>query len=191
MLEIGGRLGARTLIAAGDDPDEARMTDTFAELCRAAAGFGLSVNLEFTPWARVNSLSAATRVVETAAEPNGEILVDTIHVARSHSSIEDIAAIDPCRLSYFQICDAIPGIRFPKEELLLTARQERLLPGEGGADLAAMIDALPRNLIVSVEIPSHRRIAQAGHLSWAKTTLAASRSFMEHCDSLRPAAGQQ
>jgi len=190
MLEVGARLGARTLIAAGDDPDESRMTETFAKLCRAAAGFSLSVNLEFTPWARLNTLGAATRVVETAAEPNGEILVDTIHVARSDSGIEDIAAIDPARMSYFQICDAEPGTHFPIEDLLYTAREERLLPGEGGSDLAAMITALPRDLIVSVEIPSHRRIAETGHLAWARTALDASRRFMEHCDGSLPAAGQ-
>jgi sugar phosphate isomerase/epimerase len=86
------------------------------------------------------------------------MLIDVIHVARSKTTLADIRAIDPARMSYFQICDAPPGIPTTKQELLFTARQERLLPGEGGVDVAGIIGALPDNLIVSVEVPSHSRL---------------------------------
>lgn len=72
MLEAAGRLRAKTIIAAGLDPDEARMTDTFASLCEAAEPFGLTINLEFTPWAPSNNAAAATRVVTAADRPNGQ-----------------------------------------------------------------------------------------------------------------------
>lgn len=185
MLEAAGRLRAKTIIAAGLDPDEARMTDTFAGLCEAAVPFGLSINLEFTPWAPLNNAAAATRVVAAADLPNGEILIDTIHVARSSTTLGDLRAIPAKRMSYFQICDCPSEPAETLEDLLHTAREERLLPGEGGANLAGIIGALPENLIVSVEIPSHRRIAEMGHAAWAKTCLDASREAMELFDQAR------
>lgn len=185
MLEAAGRLKAKTIIAAGLDPDESRMTDSFSALCDAAAPFGLSINLEFTPWAPLNNAAAATGVVMQADRPNGEILIDTIHVARSSTTLDDLRAIPAGRMSYFQICDCPSEPASTIEELLHTAREERLLPGEGGADLAGIIGALPENLMVSVEIPSHCRIAEMGYAAWAKTCLDASRKAMELYDSAR------
>ncbi|WP_425049831.1 sugar phosphate isomerase/epimerase family protein [Psychromarinibacter sp. S121] len=185
MLETAGRLGARTVIAAGLDGDESRMTDTFAALCEAARPHRLSVNLEFTPWAPLNSAAAATRVVAAAGQPNGEVLIDTIHVARSDTSLDDLRAIPADRMSYLQICDCPSEPATSTEELLFTAREERLLPGEGGADLQGIINALPADLIVSVEIPSHRRIAEMGHAAWAKLCLDDSRRAMAAFDAAR------
>lgn len=190
LLEAAGRLGARTVIAAGSDADEARLTDGFAALCEAAAPFGLSINLEFTPWAPLSSASAATRVVERAGQPNGEILIDTIHVARSASTLADLRAIDPGRMSYFQICDAPAGIPATVEELLFTARQERLLPGEGGVGIEDQVAALPEDLAVSVEIPSVSRLARYGAREWARRALEASRAAMTTYDARRAAAGR-
>ncbi|MEC7763633.1 MAG: TIM barrel protein [Pseudomonadota bacterium] len=186
MLETAGRLGAKTIIAAGLDPNAARMTDTFAALCDAARPYGLSINLEFTPWAPMNTANAAARIVSDADRANGEVLIDTIHVARSQTTLDDLRAIPSKRMSYFQLCDCPAAPANSLDELLHTARVERLLPGEGGADLAGIIGTLPDGLTVSVEIPSHRRIAERGPAAWAKTCLDASRSFMDEFDrSLR------
>lgn len=186
MLEAAGRLGARTVIAAGDDPDPSRMTDTFAALCAAAAPFGLSVNLEFTPWTTLRGARMALDVVEASGAANGEVLIDTIHVARSATTLADLRAIPPSRMSYVQICDAPPGIPERREDLLFTARQERLLPGEGGVDIESQIAALPADLIVSVEVPSHARIATLGAEQWARRALEVSRAAMEGFDARRP-----
>ena len=51
------RLGARNVLVAGDDPEEARLTELFAALARLAAGHGLTVDLEFMPWTRVPNLA--------------------------------------------------------------------------------------------------------------------------------------
>lgn len=182
MLEAAGHLKAKTIIAAGLDPDEARMTNTFAALCDAAEPFGLSINLEFTPWAPMNTAGAAARIVAAADRANGEVLIDTIHVARSNTTLEDLRGIPSERMSYFQICDCPSEPAHSLDDLLFTAREERLLPGEGGADLAGIIGALPDNLMVSVEIPSHRRIAEIGHAAWAKICLDESRRVMDVLD---------
>jgi sugar phosphate isomerase/epimerase len=185
MLETAGRVGARTVIAAGDDPDLSRMSDTFAGLCAAAAPFGLTVNLEFTPWTALNCARMALDVVTASGAANAEVLIDTIHVARSTTTIDDLTAIPPARMSYVQICDAPAEVPSSREELLYTARQERLLPGEGGVDIESQLAALPSTLIVSVEIPSHARIASFGAAEWARRTLDVSREAMERFDTAR------
>lgn len=185
MIEAAAAVGARTIVAAGDDPDEARMTETYGLLCDAAASFGLTVNLEFTPWTALDNAAAASRVVANAARDNGEMLIDLIHVARSRTTLADVAAIDSARMSYFQICDAPADIPATREGLQYTARQARLLPGEGGIDVAGIINALPDHLIVSVEVPNHARLKALGPAVWSRQALETCRACMEELDAGR------
>ena len=71
VLEAGARLGAKRVMACGHDTDEARVTDLFAGLCDAAAGFGLGADIEFMAWLGIGTLMQADRVVTNAGRPNG------------------------------------------------------------------------------------------------------------------------
>jgi len=106
------------------------------------------------------------------------VLVDALHAARSGTTLDDIAAIPRGQLHYAQICDAPLGGPFTLEELLHTARQQRLLPGEGGIDLVRLFARLPDELPVSVEIPHHLRVPALGVEEWARQALAASRAVL-------------
>ncbi|MCP3460287.1 outer membrane beta-barrel protein [Bradyrhizobium sp. CCGUVB23] len=97
FLETAGTLKARAILIAGDDPDEARLTEWFAKFYRAAAPHGLTADLEFTPWTAVMNATAALRIVTSANEPNGRVLIDVLHAARSATSLDDIASL-PRRL---------------------------------------------------------------------------------------------
>jgi len=178
FLETGARLGARAMLVAGDDPDEARLTASFAALCEAAAPFGLTADLEFMPWTRVPDARTALRIVAGAGTANGGVLVDALHYARSGSSLADIAAIPRARLHYAQLCDAPAEAPGTVEGLVHAARRQRLLPGEGGIDLAGLIGALPRDLPISVEIPDERRAAELGAEAWASRALAATQALL-------------
>jgi sugar phosphate isomerase/epimerase len=178
FFEVGARLGAKAMLVAGDDPDEARLTASFAALCEAAAPFGLSADLEFMPWTKVPDAATALRVVAGAAQANGGVLVDALHFARSASSLADIAAIPRQRLHYAQICDAPAQVPATTEGLIHTARCERLLPGEGGIDLAALFGTLPDDLPISVEIPNDARAPAVGAEEWARQALAASKAVL-------------
>ncbi|MDQ0467692.1 sugar phosphate isomerase/epimerase family protein [Labrys wisconsinensis] len=175
LLELGEALGARAVVVAGDDPDESRLAAGFAAVCEAARPFGLTADLEFMPWTCVPTARAALRIVEAAAEPNGGVLVDPLHVARSATTLADIAAIPAGRLHYAQICDAPAAAPATVEGLILAARSERLLPGEGDIDLAGLFRILPAGLPVSVEVPTTSR-AHLGREAWAHAALAAARS---------------
>lgn len=179
FFEVGAQLGARHVLVAGDDPDEARTIATFAALCEAAAPYGLSCDLEFMPWTAVRDAKAAHRIVAAAAQPNGAVLVDALHWARSGSTLDDVAAIPRTRLNYAQICDgAVPGPA-TVEGMVFDARCERALPGEGGIALRELFGRLPADLPISIEVPSDSRAPALGYAAWARAALDAARRVLE------------
>ncbi len=179
FLETCAALGAKAILIAGDDPDEARLTASFGAFCDAAAPFGLTANLEFMPWTKVPDCKTARRIVEAAARPNGGILVDSIHAARSDTSLTDIAALPPTMLNYVQICDAPAEVPATTEGLIHTARCARLLPGKGGIDLRSMFKVLPADLPVSIELPNDELKSAMGVEEWSRQAIAAARAVLQ------------
>ena len=178
LLDLAAELGARAVLVAGDDPDEARLTASFAGFAAAAAPYGLTADLEFMPWTAVPDATTATRIVERAAAANGGVLVDALHFARSTTSLADVAAIPPRLLHYAQICDAPAAIPATVEELIFDARCRRLLPGDGGLDLAGLFARLPADLPVSVEVPNETMKAAIGVEAWAAAAMTRARRLL-------------
>lgn len=168
FLDICGDLGVKAILVAGDDPDRSRLTASFAEFCMAALPFGIRPSLEFMPWTSVPDARTALGIVEGAGQDNGAVLVDALHVARSHTSLQDLAAIPAGRLCYAQACDAPAEVPTTDRELIFTARRGRLLPGQGGIDLVGIFRQLPSDLPISVEIPNASRIKAIGVREWAR-----------------------
>jgi len=185
FLDVAGRLKARAILVAGDDPDESRLTDSFARFCRAAAPYGLTADLEFMPWTAVKNAKAALRIVSNAGEPNGRVLVDALHVARSATTLDDIASLPRHLLSYAQLCDAPAGIPATEEELIHTARCARLLPRDGGIDLHGLVRALPDDISLSLEIPNAEWLPKLGAEEWGRRALAAARRIVDEASNER------
>ena len=179
FMDVGARLGAKHILVAGDEPDEARMVEGFARLCDAAAGFGLSCDLEFMPWTAVPSLSHAVRIVEGAGRRNGGVLVDAIHFGRSASTLAEVERLPREWLHYAQVCDATVPAPTTHEGLIHDARCARLLPGEGGLPLRELFARLPASLPVSVEIPHDVRAPAMGYEAWARAALAQAKCVLE------------
>lgn len=152
-------LSARHVLVAGDDPDPARLTDSFARFCEIAARHHLTGDLEFMPWTAVPDLTAALRIVQAAAAPNGGVLVDALHYDRSTTTLEQIAALPRGLVNYVQFCDGPVPYDPSDEGLIHIARAERLFPGQGGIDLIGLAQSIPGDVTVSVEIP-HRALAE-------------------------------
>lgn len=179
FFERGQRLGARNVLVAGDDPDEARLTDSFGGLARLAAGFGLTVDLEFMPWTRVPNLAAARRIVEAAGEPNGGVLIDALHFDRSDTTLADVRALPRERINYVQFCDGPRDYDRSDAGLIEVARRARLMPGEGGIDLAGLARAIPDDAVISVEIPNHALAERLTAKERAALALKATRAVTE------------
>lgn len=182
FLEVCGELSARAVLVAGDDPDPARLTASFAAFCNAAAPYGLTADLEFMPWTAVNDCRTAQRIVEQAACPNGRILVDALHVARSTTSLADLEALPRALLSYAQICDAPAEIPKSIEGLIHTARVERLLPGDGDICLRDIFAALPVDLPVSIEIPNAVQKEALGIREWVRRAQVMTQALLINLD---------
>lgn len=179
FLECVGRLGARAVLVAGDDPDEGRLTASFARLCEAAAPFGVAMDLEFMPQSELYDLAAALRVLKAADQPNQGVIIDALHVSRSHTPVDLIATVPGNWLHYAQICDGPAEIPASRVALNFAARHERLLPGEGAIDLNAIFTALPPDLPIAVEVPNDRQSAGLLPVEWAQRARRASLDVLE------------
>lgn len=178
VLETGARLGARHLLVAGNDPNEQRLIERFGELCDAAAAFGLSADLEFMPWTNVPNLVQAARIVGAAARPNGGVLIDAFHFARSDSRLQDIAQVPKAWLRYLQLCD-IPAERpADMDGIIAEARAERRFPGDGELNLLGLLRALARDLPLSLEIPTRKLAETVGAVERARRALAATKALL-------------
>jgi sugar phosphate isomerase/epimerase len=179
LLDAGQALGAQAVLVAGDDPERSRLSTHYAELCEHLQGFGLTADLEFMPWTAVPDARSAIDVIQRASEPaNAGILVDALHVGRSHTSLDDLRAIPRHWLHYAQICDGLAGTHFTTDELIFTAREARSLPGEGSIDVHGIFQALPADLPVSIEVIDRQREHQFTPLAWAQACLCASRPYL-------------
>ena len=185
FFEACARLEARSVLVAGDDRDEARLTASFAALCEAARPFGLSMDLEFMPQSDVHDAAAALRILKGANQPNAAIIVDALHVSRSRTPIGDIHAIPRSSMNYAQICDGPASIPTDRDGLNFAARQARLLPGDGAIDLVTLFAALPADLPISVEVPNQLQAPALGAREWARQALLRSKAVMAQADARR------
>jgi sugar phosphate isomerase/epimerase len=179
LMGMGQTLGAKAVLIAADDTNESRLADNYARLCDVMRNFGLTADLEFMPWTAVKDAKSAMRVIDLAGRPsNAGVLVDALHFGRSTTTLQDIAAIPRDLLHYAQMCDAQAGLNFTDEQLIHTARQERLLPGEGNIDVKGLFANLPQDLPVSVEIVNLERSKPIGDKAWAALCLEATKKVL-------------
>jgi sugar phosphate isomerase/epimerase len=164
FLDTGAALGAAEVIAAPYDPDLSRLADRLALLAERAAARGLGVSLEFFPWTDVPDLATALKVAQRAG-PSVGVLPDALHFDRSGGDPAMLARVPPGRVRFAHLCDAPVHPPYATDDLLHTARAERLPPGEGQIDLAALLAALPPGLPLGLEVPmtalQHARGAEA------------------------------
>lgn len=175
FFETGARLRAKHILVAAYDPVLDRFADRFAGFCEAAAPFGLSADLEFMPWTSVPDLETARRIVEKVGKANAGVLVDALHFDRSGSSTGDIAKIPVGRLHYWQLCDGPAERPATMEEMMLAARTERMFPGGGGIDLVALTRAMPKDITISIEVPTVELAKTMDAHARAERALAAAR----------------
>jgi sugar phosphate isomerase/epimerase len=155
FLEVSARLGAQYVLAMSAEPEDARTLDRFSDLCDRAAGYGLQVGLEFAVYTGVRTLAHAADVVARSKRANAFVIIDALHFSRSGGVPAHVAAVDPSRLRYAQICDAGPDMPAPTDTpaLIREARTGRLLPGEGVLPLKELVAALPPDAPLAIEAP--------------------------------------
>ena len=175
-IDAAAAVGAREVLVVSRGVDEGRFAERFGELCDRAAGHGVGCSLEFMAFMSVRTLDEALAVLDAVDRPNGHVLVDALHLARTGGTAVDVAAVDPARLAYAQLCQAPAD---PPADLVREALDARLVLGDpdGALPFDDLVAALPPGTPVSMEIRSadlRTRFAdpveRAGHV--LETTLA-------------------
>lgn len=154
-LDLMHELGAPRINTLGLDPDLDRTFDQFATLAEMAAERGMQTTLEMMPGSVVGNLDTAVNAVKHVARPDFQLLIDTMHIARSGAGADAIRALDPATIGYGQLSDS-PVIE-SMEDYIVAATFERMIPGTGTLPLADLLDALPRNIPIGLEVPCDRR----------------------------------
>ena len=181
-IETGARLGAREALIAGNDPDESRLIDRFAAFCDLARECGMGANIEPMPWTDVKSFVHGVRIVERAGTDNGGVVIDPIHFDRGLSKPDEIANAPRARLRYMQFCDAPSERPRDTETLLIQARAERLMPGDGGLDVLGILRAVPSDIPIALEIPMRTLTQTMNARERTKLMLAKTRALIEQVD---------
>lgn len=171
-MALAARLKASELLVHGADPLESRAAEIFARFCDLALKYGLNANLEPMPWVEVSTVAKARRLLSAVSRQNAALLVDPIHFFRADNCFDEL---NGAPLRYLQFCDAHPGRPTEVKELMRQARSDRLFPGEGALDLRGLLDALPPELPMSLEVP-HAGVADPGER--ARRALAATRKLL-------------
>jgi sugar phosphate isomerase/epimerase len=182
ILEAGAELGATHVLTQLPDPDRARAVGRFVALCELARPLGLGIDLEFISWTETPDLATAARVLQEAGQSNAGILVDTLHFARSGSSLEDLKRLPREWFRYVQVCDAPAQGPATKEEIIHAARFARLFPGEGGLGVREILACLPPAIPCSLEIPRAFLSKLLGVEEYVKLAIRATDNYLNAPD---------
>jgi sugar phosphate isomerase/epimerase len=158
-LDAMAELGVPRINTVSLDPDRDRTFDQFAALTELAAQRNMRTVVEPVPGLTVGDIPTAVAALQHVGRPDFRLLIDTMHLVRSGFSATDVAGMDPEHIGYVQLNDTTlaPGIDNYMEEAMF----ERMVPGEGELPLQDLVSALPRDVVVELEVPQ-RELALAG-----------------------------
>jgi sugar phosphate isomerase/epimerase len=176
-MEIAAELGGRSVLSSIWTPDRNFYIERFADLCDQAKQFGLSVDLEYVPIACVFNLAGALDVLRTAKRENAGLMIDTHHFHRAGDKIEDLDAVPREWFHFAHLCDAPAEIPTEKEEMTRILREARLYVGEGGIDVASVVNRIPE-IPYSIELPNLARVKELGYAEHAWRCLQTTKDYL-------------
>jgi sugar phosphate isomerase/epimerase len=177
VIELAAEFGAHYLVTMGADTDWSRQRDNFVRICEIAAGFRLVCILEPAVIRPLASLAQAERLVRESGCSNAAICVDPLNFSRAGDRAVDLRRVDAGLFPYAQITDGIIGPDEPNPALLgRMGPNKRCLLGEGMVPLDDILDALPRGLPLSIELPPTDRAI--GAAQWARLVLEDAQRYL-------------
>jgi len=154
VIALTSAVGADTIVTICNQPDQKKFADTFAHYCELAAQAGIRIVLEFMRFSEIKTIGDASRIVSEWGVSSTGVLIDALHLQRSGGTADDIAAMDPAKIAYFQLCDAPETARRATDDELRTeSRTRRLEPGKGTLPLHTFISSLPPGTEIEYEVP--------------------------------------
>jgi hypothetical protein len=105
-------------------------------------------------------------------------LVDTLHFARSKSSITQLAALPEELVNFVQLCDARDVRSLDDHEFIRVARSDREPPGQASLDLRPIVEAMPL-VPYALEVPNDTRRQELGMERYALMVREAAETFFD------------
>jgi len=178
------RTGAPIIAQGCFEPDRSRATALLRDYAHAAADAGVRIALEFMPMSAIKSIADAQRIIQASGARNVGLLIDALHLARSGADACDVRLLDPSSIMLTQLCDA--SATLGDRSLMDEAMTGRMYPGDGGLDLASLVQALPAGAEIELETPV---VADAGLPASDKARRAAAKARVFFADLSRPLGG--
>lgn len=142
-LDICQAFDIGTLLVVADFVDKIEQADleravvSLAQAAQWAAGYGVTLGLEFRGKSSFcASLDTALALIEACGEPNVGVNLDVFHYYTGPSKFEDFGRLTRERIAHVQVCD-VAGV--PRE---LASDGDRILPGDGDFQLGPILGAL-------------------------------------------------
>jgi sugar phosphate isomerase/epimerase len=180
-MQVAAELGGRAVLSSIWSGEREYYIEKFAELCDLARTLGLTVDLEYVPVAAVRDLAGAVDVLRTIDRPNAGLMVDMHHV---HRARDDPSALDGLPREWFHfahLCDAPAEIPTERQEMIRIMREARLYVGEGGIDVAAILEHVPP-CVYSIELPNKARHEELGYAEHATRCLETLKAYLASHD---------
>lgn len=182
LLDAAVAAGAEAVLAVSDVDDRTATVVALRSLAAECAERGLRLGLEYMAWTMP---SDPTDAISIADDVGCELIVDLLHHVRVGAGVDELDAIVRSgHLGWVQLCDAPlarPGHEFQgsasHDALVHEARHGRLVPGRGELPLTALLERLPTDVLVSVEVQSDA-LAVLGAFERARLLHDASRSVL-------------
>lgn len=178
LLETAAAVGATHVLVVSDLDDPAVTVGQLAELTGLARRLGLRIGLEYMAWTHPSDPLGA---IEIADQSGCVIVVDLLHHTRVGAGPDELDAIVASGLlGWVQLCDAGPAPA--RDGLVDEARHRRLAPGTGTLALRSLLDRLPSDVTISVEVQSDD-LLQLGPRERARLLFDASMAVLGHSPS--------
>jgi len=175
-METAAELGGKHILSSIWTSNKEYYIQKFGEVCDLADQYNLTVDLEYVPIAGVKTLLEAKDVLESVNRSNAGLMVDMHHFQRARDSITELNKIPEEWFHFCHLCDASKEIPTDREELTRIMREDRNYVGEGGIDIAAILNAIPL-VPYSIELPNSKRVKEYGYKEHARRCLESAKKY--------------
>ena len=183
-LALGRALGGSRAVTHVHDTNSARAVESLGLLCELAAAEGLGLGVEFTPMTGgCRSLEQAVWFVDQVGRSDFAIGMDCLHFVRSGATVEALSKIDSRYFNNIQICD---GHGLQPFTSYMDESHDRELPGKGDFPLVEILNALPADIPIEIEVPSSRyRAGGVSALDHVRNAIAHTRAVVAKLEPVR------
>jgi len=144
LLNAAEVLGARHIKGGDFFNEKAEMDhliEAFADVCRDCANAGTRFLFEVMPFSMLDNVRDGLTMLEGADADNGGFIIDTWHIVKMRTPMEELASIPKRFMLGVELNDG--WINTPDGmDMSTETTQHRMFPGEGEFDMPALMGAI-------------------------------------------------